>query len=98
MKINPVIIHDTAHEWVKGKPEPVDKMGKEHDSLEGLRGRDNLSRRWETVANLLGQIPGFPELLDILLPDGRGHPSASCSGSGHLWKTSLRWRRRVLGR
>ena len=40
--------------WVEGKPEPADKMGKEHDSLVRLWSRDNLSRRWETVANLLG--------------------------------------------
>ena len=97
MKINPMVIHESVNEWVKGKPEPVDKMGKEHDSLVRLQSRDNLSRRWKTVANLLGQIPDFPEPLDILLPDGSGHPFASCSGSGHLWKTSLRWTRRVLG-
>ena len=89
MKINPVVIHDSTNKWVKGKPEPADKMGKEHDSLVRLRSRDDLSRRWETVADRLGQIPGLPEPLDILLLDGRGHPSASCSGSGHLWKYSL---------
>ena len=89
MKIDPIIIHDAANKWVKGKPEPADEMGKEHDSLVGLRSRVNLSRRWETVANLLGQIPDFLEPLDILLLDGRGHPFASCSGSGHIWKTSL---------
>ena len=52
----------------------------------------------EDGVNLLGQIPSFPELLHILLLDGRDHPSASCSGYVHLWKTSLRWKRRVLGR
>ena len=98
MKINPIVIHDSTYKWVEGKPEPADKMGKEDDSLVGLRSRDNLSRWWETVANLLGQIPGFPDLLNILLPDGRGHPFASSSGSGHLSKPSLRWRRKALGR
>ena len=98
MKIDPIVIHDSTYKWVEGKPEPTDKMGKEHDSLVRLRSRDNLSRRWETVANLLGQIPGFSEPLDILLPDGKGHPFASRSGSGHLIKTPLQWRRRALGR
>ena len=94
MKVSPVIIHNTANEWVKGKPKPTNKMRKKHDSLVGLRSRDDLSRRWETVADLLGQVPGLSEPLDILLLDGRGHPFAS----GHLGKTSLRWRRKALGR
>ena len=54
MKINPIIIHESTDKWVKGKPEPMDKMGKEHDSLVRLWSRDDLSRRWETVADLLG--------------------------------------------
>ena len=45
MKINPVIIHDIANKWVKGKPEPMDKMRKKHDPLVRLRVRDNLSHR-----------------------------------------------------
>ena len=35
MKINPIVIHDSTYKWVEGKPEPTDKMGKEHDSLVG---------------------------------------------------------------
>ena len=89
MKINPIVIHDSTYKWVEGKPEPADKMGKEHDSLVRLRSRDDLSRRWETVADLLGQIPGLPEPLDILLLDSRGHPFVACSRFGHLWKNSL---------
>ena len=98
MEVQSIVKHQSTNKWVEGKPEPADKMWKEHDSLLRLRSMDNLSRRWETVANLLGQIPGFSELLNILLPDGRGHPFASCSGSGHLRKPSLRWRRKALGR
>ena len=89
MKIDPVIIHDAANKWVKGKPKPADKVREEHDPLMGLRGRDNLSRRRKTMANFLGQVPGLPKLFDILLLDGRGHPFSSCSGSGHFRKTSL---------
>ena len=44
MKINPVVIHDPTDKWVEGKPEPADKMGKEHNSLVGLWYRDDLSR------------------------------------------------------
>ena len=69
MKVNPIVIHDSSNKWVKGKPKPADKMGKEHNSLMRFRSGDNLSRQWETVADLLGQIPGSPELLDFLLLD-----------------------------
>lgn len=37
MKINPILIHNSTDKWVEGKPEPADKMGKEHDSLVRLR-------------------------------------------------------------
>ena len=69
VKIDPIVIHDSPNERVKGKPEPTDIMGKEHDSLMRFRSGDDLSRRWKTVADLLGQIPCLPELLDVLLLD-----------------------------
>ena len=87
MKGNTVIIHHATYTWVKGKPEPADKMGEEHDPHMGLRSRDNLSRRWKVVADFLGQVPGLPKLFDILLLDSRGHPLASCSGSGYFQRT-----------
>ena len=93
MKINPVIIHDTANEWVKGKSQPADEVREEYNPLVGFRSGDDLSRRREAVADFLGQIPGLPKLFDILLSDGRGHPFASCSGSGHLRKTFCGQRR-----
>ena len=69
MKIDPVVIHDSPNERVKGKPDPIDEMWKEHDSLMRFQSRDDLSRRGKTVADLLGKIPGSPELLDVLLQD-----------------------------
>ena len=89
MKIDPVIIHDDANEWVEGKPQPVDKMREEYNPLVGFRSGDDLSHRRKTVANFLGQIPSLPKFFDILLPDGRGHPLASCSGSGHFRRAFL---------
>ena len=89
MKIDPVVIHDAANKWVKGKPEPADKMREEYNPLMGFRSRDDLSCRWKTVADFLGQIPGLPKLFDILLPDGRGHPLHPASDldifGGTLW-------------
>ena len=61
-------------------------MREEYNPLVGFRSWDDLSRRRETVADFFGQIPGLPKLFDILLLDGRGHPLASCSGSGHFRK------------
>ena len=37
------------------------------------------------MSDAFGQVPGLPELLDVLLLDGGGHPLASSSGSGHDW-------------
>ena len=62
-------------------------MRQEYDPFVGFQGRDDLSRRRETVADFLGQLPSLLEIFDILLLDGRGHPLASCSGSGHFRRT-----------
>ena len=97
MKINPVVIHDVENKRVEGEPEPADEMGEENDSLMGLRSRDNLSRRWKTVADFLGQISGRLQLFNILLLDGGGHPLASCSGSGHFWRTFVGGEDEFLG-
>ena len=64
---------------------PVDKMREEHHSLMRLVGGDDLSLGRESMNDLLGQVSGLPELLDVLLLNGGGHPLASSSGSGHDW-------------
>ena len=55
-----------------GETQPVDKVREEDNPLVGFWGRDNLSSRWETMCGLLGQIPGLPKFLDILLLDSGG--------------------------
>ena len=57
MKINPVIIHDATNKWVKGEPEPAEKMRKKHDPLVRLQSRDDLSSWRKAVADLFGQVP-----------------------------------------
>ena len=84
MKIQLIVKHQPADEWVKREPQPADEMCKKHNPLVGLWSRDDLSLGRESVGDLLGQISGLPELLDVLL-DGRGHPLTSSSRSGHLW-------------
>ena len=85
MEIYPVIVHKAANKWVEGKPQPADEVGEEYKPLVGLWSRDDMSRLWETVCDLLGQVSGLSELLDILLLNGGGHPLALRSGSRHGW-------------
>ena len=70
---------------MKGESQPTDEVCKKHNPLMGLGSGDDLSLGQESMSDLFGQISGLPELLDVLLLDGRGHPLASSSGSGHLW-------------
>ena len=83
MKIDPVVIPDAVNKWVEGKPYPADKMREEYNPLLGFQSGNDLSRRWETMAVFLGQIPGLPKPRDILLLNGGGHPLALTSRSGH---------------
>src|SRR3954469_18875548 len=63
-------------------------MGKEHYPLVGPRGGDELPLVWEPVRDVVGQVSGSPQLLDVSLRDGGDHPPAS--HSGHGWRR-LRW-------
>ena len=57
----------------------MDEMGEKHHPLLRLRGGDDLSLDWKSMSDVLGQVPGLSELLDVLLLDGGGHPLASRS-------------------
>ena len=71
--------------WVERESQPADEMCEKHDPLMGLWGRDDLSLDRETVNDLLGQVSGLSELLDVFLLNRGGHPLATSSGSGHGW-------------
>ena len=73
------------NEGVERKTHPTDEMCEENNPLVGLWSRDDLSLIQESVSDLLGQISGLSERLDILPLDGGGHPLTPSSGSGHLW-------------
>ena len=85
MEIYHVVVHKTAYKWVEGKPQPADEVREEYNPLVGFWSRDDLSRLWKTVCDLLGQVSVLSELLDILLLNGGGHPLALRSGSRHDW-------------
>ena len=59
-------------------------MGEEHHPLMGPRGEDELPLVWERVRNVVGQLSDFPQLFDVPLRDGGGHPPAS--RAGHVWR------------
>ena len=67
----------------------MDKVREEYNPLMGLRSGDDLSLGRKSVCDFLGQIPGLPELFDVLLLDEGDHPLALRSGSGHGWSAFL---------
>ena len=66
----------------------TEEMGEEHYPLMGPGGGDELPLIWEPVRDVVGQVSGSPQLLDVSLRDGGDHPLAS--RSGHGWRR-LRW-------
>ena len=62
----------------------AEEMGEEHHPLMGPRCGDELPLIWEPVRDVVGQIFGFPQLFNVPLRDGGGHPLAS--RSGHGWR------------
>ena len=85
MEVQPIVKHQSADKRVERESQPMDEVCEKHNPLMGLGGRDNLPFCRESVSNLLGYIASLPELRDVLLLNGGGHPLASSSGSGHDW-------------
>ena len=88
MEVQAVVEHEPPDKWVKRKAQSAEEMGEKHDPLMGPGGGDELPLIWEPVHDVVGQVSGFPQLLDLPLRDGGGHPPAS--RSGHGWRR-LRW-------
>ena len=59
------------------------RSGEEHNPLVRFQSRNDLPRVREPVRDVSGQVSGLPELHNVLLRDGGGHPLAS--RSGHVW-------------
>ena len=88
MEVQPAVKHQSLDKRVERESQPADEVCEEHNPLMGLWGRDDLSLGRKSVNDLLGQVSGLSELLDIFL-NGGGHPLASSSGSGHDWSAFL---------
>ena len=69
-------------------------MGDEQYPLIRRRSGSDLIFGREPLGDVRGQVPRFPEFLDVPLRDGGGHPLALLARSGHGW--SALWGRKGL--
>ena len=88
MEVQAVVEHEPPDERVKRKTQSAEEMGKKNNPLMGPGGGDELPRIWEPVHDVIRQVSGLPQVFDLPLRDGGGHPSTS--RSGHGWRR-LRW-------
>ena len=88
MEVQPVVKHQSTDKWVERESQLANEMCEKHNPLMGLWGRDDLSLGRETMNDLLDQVSGLSEPLDVFLLNRGGHPLASSSGSGHGWSAS----------
>ena len=68
-------------------------MREKDDPFMRPRGRDELPRIWESVREVVRQVFGLPQVFDLSLHDGGGHPSTSRSrhGWGRLRRDVQTW-------
>ena len=84
MKIDPVIIHETADEWMKGKSQSTEEVVEENYPLMRFRGRNDLPRSGQPMRDIRGEVSGAAQLFDVPLCNGGSHPFAP--RSGHVWR------------
>ena len=88
VEVQDILEHEPPDERVKRKAQSAKEMGEKHHPLMGPRGGDELPLIWKPVRDVVRQVSGLPQLFDVPLHDGGGHPSTS--RSGHDWRR-LRW-------
>ena len=54
MKLQPVVKHKTADEWVERKPQSVEEVVEENYPLMGFWGRDDLPRSGQPMRDIRG--------------------------------------------
>ena len=92
MEIQAIVEHEPLDKWVERKSQSAEEMGEENYPLMGPGGGDELPLVREPVHDVVGQVSGSPQLLNVSLRDGGDHPPAS--RSGHGWRRS-RWEMRT---
>jgi len=88
VEVQAIVEHEPLDKRVKRKTQSAVEMGKKNNPLMGPGGGDELPRIRKPVRDVVRQVPGLPQFLDLPLRDGGGHPSTS--RSGHDWRR-LRW-------
>ena len=88
MEIQAVVEHEPPDKWVEWEAQSAEEVGKEYNPLMGPGGGDELPLVRQPVRDVAGQVSSLPQLFDVPLCDGGGHPPAS--RSGHDWRR-LRW-------
>ena len=83
MKVQSIIEHKAADEWMEGKPQSAEEVVEEDYPLMRFRGRNDLPRVRQPVRDIRSQISGPTRLFDVLLRNGGDH--ALASRSGHAW-------------
>ena len=54
MKVQPVVEHETADEWMEGKPQSAEEVVEENYPLVRFRGRNNLPRSGQPMRDIRG--------------------------------------------
>ena len=88
VEVQVVLEHEPPDEQVKRKTQSAEEMGKKNNPLMGPGGGNELPHIWKPVRDVVRQVSGLPQVFDLSLHDGGGHPSAS--RSRHGWRR-LRW-------
>ena len=84
MEIQAVVENEPPDKGVDWEAQTTEEMGKKYYPLMGPMGGDELPLIWEPVRDVVGQVSGSPQFLDVSLHDGGDHPLAS--RSGHGWR------------
>ena len=84
VEVQAVVEHDPPDERVKRKAQSAEEMGEKCDPLMGPMGGAELPLIWKPVRDVVRQVSDLPQLFDLSLRDGGGHPSTS--RSGHDWR------------
>ena len=97
MKIQPIVEHEPPHKGVEGEAQAAEEVRDKHNTLIGLRCRDNLPWSRKPVLDIGDQVSDLPKLCNVLLLDQGSHSLALSIGSGHIGGSGvLELRSRVL--
>lgn len=87
VEIQPVVVHEASDEGVMGESMSSEEVRDKYHRFAGLRGGDDLPWCWKPVFDLRRQVPRLPQILDVLLRYGGGHPLAVKTRYGHCWRS-----------